>query len=678
MTKKRIWGLLLAFSCYTLFNCSSSGPADEYDIVIYGATSAGVIAGYTGKQMGKSVLIINPNEHIGGLTSGGLGQTDIGNKHAVTGISREFYRKLGKVYGTFEQWTFEPKEAEKLFRQYLEKADVQVIVNKRIARVEKNGTAIESVTIVNTLGDPGAERTIRGKVFIDATYEGDLMPLAGVSYFVGREDNSVYSETLSGFQLPEYHKKSGFHQFPDGVSPYKISGDPASGLVWGISDASATPTGSGDKLVQAYNFRICLTDSVENQVPITRPENYDSTKYELLARLIEAQPSMRAINQYFIWSPMPKRKTDINNRGGFSTDMIGHSHNWAEASHEERKKIYDEHYDYTKGLLYFMKTDPRVPDTLRNYVANWGYPKDEYTGTGHWTPQIYVREGRRLVGEYVMTERNCRSEEIVEDGIGMAAYTMDSHNTQRIVVNGMVKNEGNVEVGGFPPYPISYRALLPKRSECSNLLVPVGLSSSHIAFGSIRMEPVFMVLGQSAAVAASMAIDGKTGVQDVDVKAVQKELRENPLADGSPAEIVVDDSDAARVTVTGEWQPVKRGAYGPSALEAQAGSVGSVRFTPPAIDKGEYDVYVYFTMLPEISDRTTVRVSDGSNVESHVIDKAAITIEGQTSGKWHRLTSVKIADGTQPYVEYSTEGAAGKVVADAVIWKKVEVTPKNP
>ncbi len=665
--------MLLILSCYTLSGCGSSGPdKDAYDIVIYGGTSAGVIAAYTGKQMGKSVLIINPNEHIGGLTSGGLGQTDIGNKHAVTGISREFYRKLGKVYGTFEQWTFEPKEAEKLFREYLEKADVPVIVNKRIARVGKNGTAIESVTIVNTLGDPGAERTIKGKVFIDATYEGDLMPLAGVSYFVGREDNSVYNETLSGFQLPEYHKKSGFHQFPDGVSPYKIPGDPASGLVWGISDASATPTGSGDKLVQAYNFRICLTDSLENQVPITRPENYDSTRYELLARLIEAQPSMRAINQYFIWSPMPKRKTDINNRGGFSTDMIGHSHNWAEASHEERKKIYDEHYDYTKGLLYFMKTDPRVPDTLRNYVANWGYPKDEYTGTGHWTPQIYVREGRRLIGEYVMTERNCRSEEIVEDGIGMAAYTMDSHNTQRIVVNGLVKNEGTVEVGGFPPYPISYRALVPKRSECSNLLVPVGLSSSHIAFGSIRMEPVFMVLGQSAAVAASIAIDGKTGVQDVDVKAVQKELKENPLADGSPAEIVVDDSDAARVTVTGEWQPVKRGVYGPSALEAQAGSTGTVRFTAPAIDKGEYDVYVYFTMLPDVSDRTTVRVSDGSSVESYVIDKAAITIEGQTSGKWHRLTSAKIAKGAQPYVEYSTEGATGKVVADAVIWKRAE------
>ena len=670
MTKRRIWGLLLVFSCYTLFNCSSSRPADEYDIVIYGATSAGVIAAYTGKQMGKSVVIINPNEHLGGLTSGGLGQTDIGNKHAVTGISREFYRKLGKVYGTFEQWTFEPKEAEKLFRQYLEKADVPVITNKRIARVEKNGAAIESVAIVNTLGDPGVEQTIRGKVFIDATYEGDLMPLAGVSYFVGREDNSVYNETLSGFQLPEYHKHSGYHQFPDGVSPYKIPGDPSSGLVWGISDGGVSPTGKGDKLVQAYNFRICLTDSVENQVPITRPENYDSTRYELLARLIEAQPSMRGINQYFIWSPMPKRKTDINNRGGFSTDMIGNSHNWAEASYEERKKIYNEHYDYTKGLLYFMKTDPRVPDTLRNFVANWGYPKDEYVGNGHWTPQVYVREGRRLIGEYVMTERNCRSEEIVEDGVGMAAYTMDSHNTQRIVVNGMVKNEGNVETGGFPPYPVSYRALVPRRNECSNLLVPVGLSASHIAFGSIRMEPVFMVLGQSAAVAASMAIDGKKAVQEVDVKAIQKELKENPLADGSPAEIVVDDNDATGVTVTGEWTPIKRGAYGRSALEAQAGSDGTVRFTPPAIDEGEYDVYVYFSMFPDISDRTTVRVSDGSKVESYVIDKAAITIEGQTTGKWHRLASVKIAKGAQPYVEYSTEGATGKVVADAVIWKR--------
>src|SRR5690606_14416358 len=416
-------------------------------------------------------------------------------------------------------------------------------------------------------------------IFIDATYEGDLMPLAGVSYFVGREDKSVYNETLSGFQLAEYHKQSGYHQFPDGVSPYKIPGDPSSGLVWGISPQEPTPQGSGDKLVQAYNFRICLTDSVENQIPITRPENYDSTKYELLVRLIEAQPTMRAINHYFIWSRMPKRKTDINNRGGFSTDMIGHRHNWPEASFEERQKIFQEHYDYTKGLLYFMKTYPRVAGTLRDFVAQWGYPKDEYVNNGHFTPQLYVREGRRLIGEYVMTEHNCRGEVVVEDGVGMAAYTMDSHNTQRIVVDGMVKNEGNVEVGGFGPYPIAYRALIPKANECGNLLVPVCLSARHIAFGSIRMEPVFMVLGHSSATAAVIEIEAAPTVQQINVPELQEKLKEAPLSDGSIFEILADNSDSSSVERRDTWITEKRGGYGPDYFvhEATGDELASVR-----------------------------------------------------------------------------------------------------
>jgi hypothetical protein len=662
---------VVLFSVYSLFSCQTS--QDSYDVVVYGGTSAGVIAAYTAKQMGKTAVIINPEQHIGGLSSGGLGQTDIGNKHAVSGLAREFYRKLGKVYGNFENWTFEPKEAEKVFRDYLKKADVPVISNKRIVRAAKNGSSITSVTIVNTMGDPGAEQVIKGKVFIDATYEGDLMPLAGVSYFVGREDNYDYNETLSGFQLAEYRTHSGYHQFPDGVSPYVVPGDSTSGLLWGISDAKSNPTGKGDKLVQAYNFRICLTDSVENQIPITRPDNYDSTKYELLVRLINAQPTLRRINDYFIWSPMPKRKTDINNRGGLSTDMIGYSHNWPEASFEERKKIYQEHLDYMKGLLYFVKSDSRVPDTLRNFVANWGYPLDEYRDNGHWTPQIYVREGRRLVGEYVMTEHNCRGDVVVEDAIGMAAYTMDSHNTQRIVVNGMVKNEGNVEVGGFPPYPISYRALLPKRQECTNLLVPVGLSSTHIAFGSIRMEPVFMVLAQSAAVAASMAIDAGVSLHDVDIKAVQKELRENPLADGSPAEVLVDNTDENQVSVSGAWKAISGSVYGASALEADSTLQGAtVKFTSPVLKKGKYDVYVYYSMLRGISDKTSVRFSDGVNESEHVIDKSVVVIEGQTSGKWYKLTSCEVAEGGASYVEYTTEGANGRIIADAVLWKNID------
>ena len=515
---------ILATLIFVTFSFWVKAADETYDICVYGGTSAGVIAAYTAKTMGKSVVLITPDGHIGGLSSGGLGQTDIGNKFAIGGISREFYKKLGQVYGQTEAWKFEPKEAMKVFKGYLASAQIPVIYHKRIKKVNKKNNVIQSVQLVDTYSRQENKQQITAKIFIDCTYEGDLFPLAGISYTVGREDNTVYQETLNGYQLAQYLKQSGRHQFPDGVSPYRIPNNPSSGLVYGVSKAQPSTTGKGDGHVQAYNFRICLTDSAENRIPITRPADYDSSKYELLARLFKAQPNMVQPNDYFIWSRMPNHKTDINNRGGFSTDMIGANYSWPEANFKERKKIFEDHVSYTKGLLYFIISDPRVPKKLSDFVKQWGYPKDEYIESDHFTPQLYIREGRRMIGSYVMTERNCIGKEVVADPIGMAAYTMDSHNVQRIVVNGMVKNEGNVEVGKFPPYPIAYRAITPKQEECANLLVPVSLSASHIAFGSIRMEPVFMLLGQSAGVAAVQAIDQHQAVQQIDYQQLKEEL----------------------------------------------------------------------------------------------------------------------------------------------------------
>ncbi|MEO5999755.1 MAG: FAD-dependent oxidoreductase [Chitinophagaceae bacterium] len=494
------------------------------DICIYGGTAGGVIAAYTAKKCGKSVILIEPGRMLGGMTTSGLGQTDIGNKQAITGLARQFYQKVGAKYGVPEQWTFEPHVALEVIEDYIKRGDIQVLMQMQLFKVNKSRQLIQSILLKDAedLKSPSIE--VSAKEFIDCTYEGDLLAMAGVSFVVGREDNKKYNETLSGFQLPEYHKQSGYHQFPDGVDPYKTPGLPSSGLLWGISNNKASAPGTGDKKAQTYNIRICLTDSLENSLPITRPQDYDSTKYELLVRLFAAQPTMRKINEYFIWSLMPNHKTDINNRGGFSTDMIGMNYDWPEGTFERRKKIFAAHVSYTKGLLYFMKEDNRVPIELRQFVSKWGYPKDEYGAFGNFTPQLYVREARRMIGEYVMTEHNCRGTEKVIDSIGQAAYTMDSHNIQRIVVNGMVKNEGNVEVGSFPPYPVSYRSITPKQSECTNLLVPVCLSASHIAYGSIRMEPVFMVLGQSSAMAACMAIDGKVPVQKINISKLQNWL----------------------------------------------------------------------------------------------------------------------------------------------------------
>lgn len=527
--KVKIIAILFLFSCYNAVKAQNT--VYSVDICIYGGTSAGVIAAYAASQSGKSVLLIEPGKLLGGMTTGGLGQTDIGNKVAITGLARQFYQKVGAEYGVPEQWKFEPSVALKVMENYIRKGHVRVLMSKQICNVKKKDATIQYITVKD--GDNQASPLIKvsAKEFLDCTYEGDLMAKAGVSYTIGREDNKQYGETIDGFQLPEYHKQSGYHQFPDNVSPYKIPGDPSSGLVWGISKDAPSSTGTGDKKIQAYNFRVCLTDSAENRIPITRPKGYDSSKYELLLRLFAAQPTMRKINDYFIWSIMPHRKTDINNRGGFSTDMIGESYDWPEANYQERKRIFDAHLAYTKGLLYFLQNDSRVPQEIQTFIKNWGYPKDEYKQFGHFTPQLYVREARRMLGAYVMTEHNCRGSVTVNDGIGLAAYGMDSHNCQRIIVNGMVKNEGNVEVGGFKPYPISYRSITPKQNECTNLLVPVCLSATHIAYGSIRMEPVFMVLGQSAAEAASLAIDEKVPVQQINVSRLQQWLKNDPDMD---------------------------------------------------------------------------------------------------------------------------------------------------
>lgn len=508
-------------------NSSIARKSYSVDICIYGGTSAGVIAAYAAWKCGKTVILIEPGKLLGGMTTGGLGKTDAGKKQAITGLSRLFYTRVGQQYGqSDEQWTFEPRVALKVMQGFLSEGNIKTLLQTEILKVTKNGTVITSAKFRDMSGRTVIQ--VKAKEFLDCTYEGDLMAKAGVSYVVGREDNKQYNETLNGFQLAAYHKQSGYHQFPDGVSPYKVPGDPASGLVWGIAEDHVRPTGSGDKQIQAYNFRICLTDSAQNRIPITRPGDYDSSKYVLLARLFQAQPTMRKINDYFIWSKMPNHKTDINNRGGFSTDMIGMNYKWPEASYRERDKMLQEAISYTKGLLYFMQSDERVPESLRSFVKQWGYPKDEYQQFGHFTPQLYIREGRRMVGEYVMTEHNCRGQVTVKDGIGLASYGMDSHNCERIVVNGMVKNEGNVEVGVPHPYPISYHALTPKPAQCTNLLVPVCLSATHISYGSIRMEPVFMVLGQSAAMAAVMAIDEKTSVQKIDVGKLQQWLKDDP------------------------------------------------------------------------------------------------------------------------------------------------------
>jgi hypothetical protein len=483
------------------------------------------------------------------LTTGGLGQTDIGNKAAIGGISREFYELIKQYYddptnwnwqerseyvdggqtrtkkGENSMWTFEPSVALSVYESMIEKEKVELVLNKKLDRnagVVKEGGNIISIKMLS-----GEEYS--GKMFIDATYEGDLMAAAGVSYTVGRESNSTYNETLNGVHTkltdttrtgyPAHNAMN--HNFADGVDPYVIPGDATSGLLPGINPDGPGEEGAGDHHIQAYCFRMCLTDHPDNRIAFMKPENYNELHFELLLRNYEAG------EKGFPWinSKMPNRKTDTNNRTGFSTDFIGQNYAYPEASYEEREVMRKEHREYQQGLMWTLAYHPRMPEHIKAEVSRWGMTKDEFERTDGWQQQLYVREARRMIGEYVMTQANCEGIDIAEDGIGMGAYGMDSHHTQRYVTaEGFVKNEGNVEARVHAPYPISYRSIVPQKNEVSNLLVPVCLSASHIAFGSIRMEPVFMVLGQSAATAACLAIDEQVKVQDLEYGLLKKQL----------------------------------------------------------------------------------------------------------------------------------------------------------
>ena len=654
--------LLLALSFLTL---QLNAKTIETDICIYGGTSAGIISAVSAHRLGKKSVIIEPTNYLGGLSTNGLGATDIGNKYAVTGISRDFYRRLGEYYGQFESWKFEPHVAEKVFGDLLAPTKVPAFKGYALKSVLKKEGKITEIELVNLNKPTDEPLIVRAKVFIDASYEGDLMAQTGVSFMLGRESNSLYKETLNGVQLKKQH------QFPDSIDPYIIPGDSASGLCYGINPKPLEPEGTGDLKIQAFNFRFCLTQNKENFIPITAPSDYDPTRYELLRRVIAKRTTLgwkHNLRSYLLITIMPNGKTDINNMGALSTDFIGENWDYINVDWDKRKQIVKNHENHIKGLLYFLGNDPAVPQELRNEMLSWGYAKDEFTDNGGFPHQMYVREGRRMIGEYVMTEHNCVGKRKVKDGIGLAAYTMDSHNCQRVVVNGMVKNEGDVQVGGFPPYPISYRSLTPQRKECTNLLVPVALSATHIAYGSIRMEPVFMVLAQTAAVAACMAIDANVDIQKIKVKELQKILVENPLLTGKRPEILIDNSDKKNTKAKGKWEiPMKPiGAYKMDYLYTLADSTitNTVRFTPKITQPGIYTVYLYCPEKPNESplwaESITLKVFDGINTKSIVINQ-----EDQRHN-WANIGVYELDITQKPYIELLAD-KPGVVIADAII-----------
>lgn len=557
MSRTSIGLLATAVLVVGLMVASTTAVADEprrYDVVVYGGTPSGVITAVAAAREGARVALLEPGNHLGGAVSGGLGVADLGRAEVIGGYSLEFFRRAGGRYGVPIQWNLEPHVAEAVFNEMAKEAGIEVFYRHRVRErtgVKKQGTRVTEIRLEN-------DTVFAAKVFVDATYEGDLMAQAGVSYTVGRESEDRYGEALAGVR-----PQSRGHQFLVPIRAYDEKGR----LLPEISKTKLGKEGSADRGVQAYNFRVCLTQVPENRLPFPKPSVYTAGRYALLARYLSERdrikrgvPSATATAaleklppdyRAYLMRPwqindvlqprvglIPNGKTDTNNEGAFSTDYVGASQNYPDANYQKRDRIWHAHVDYVQGFLYFLQNDPQVPKPLHDELASWGLCRDEFIDNAHWPYQLYVRVGRRMIGEYVMRQQDVQTEVTKPDPIGMGSYNIDIHNIQRVVNDdGFVQNEGD-DGGKTTPYQIPYRSLVPKRGEVTNLLVPVCMSASHVAYGSIRMEPVYMVMGHAAGVAAKIAIDAGVAVQDVDPKALIAKLRaEHAVIEWQPVNI---------------------------------------------------------------------------------------------------------------------------------------------
>lgn len=659
--------------------------AAEYDVVVYGGTSAGVAAAIQTARMGKTVVIIEPSKHIGGLTTGGLGWTDSGNKEVIGGISREFYQRVKKHYDDPKawvhekpeqyhfyrpkddaMWAFEPKVAERILLDMLAEHKAPVLFGERLDRgkgVKRDGMRIVSITTESG-------QSFGGKIFIDATYEGDLM-VAGASYAIGREPLTKYGETMNGVARKW---QTHTHRFTVKVDPFVKPGNPKSGLLFGIDPGPYPDDGQGDERLQAYCFRMCMSNVAANRVPFPKPVDYDEAKYELLFRNFEAGDLRLPLKI----DRMPNGKTDTNNNYAVSTDFIGQNYTYPNASYVEREKIIKAHESYQKGLMWSLANHPRVPQKIRDQMKPWGLAADEFTDNGNWPHQIYVREARRMVSDYVHTEQDCRRKRPTPESVGMGSYNMDSHNCMRWVTpDGTVQNEGDVQEGTGGPYKISYRSIIPKQGECSNLLVPVCVSSSHIAYGSIRMEPVFFVLGQSAATAGVIALDEKIDVQGVDYEKLKKRL----LADKQVLEfsgpttaggidiktlngVAVDDEDAVRIGFTATSTSI--GPYISSGYRHDGNAKDgkhTAKFVPDLPAAGKYDVRIAYTANPNRATNVPVTINHADGATSVKVNQQK---KPPISELFVSVGTFQFEKGKVGSVLISNDGTDGYVVIDAV------------
>jgi len=654
---------------------TTAAESRRFEVVVHGGTASGVVAAVSASREGRKVVLIEPGRHLGGMVSGGLGATDHGNRGAIGGLSREFFRRVLdhyiRTYGPnspqvkdcSDGFKFEPHVAESIFQDLIRDAKVEIVFESAISRVETRDSRI--VSLVTNRGE-----TYLGEMFIDASYEGDLMARAGVRYATGRESRDQYGESIAGVQ-----QRSPAHQWPVAVPARDADGR----LLPTVQAGDAGPPGSGDRKTQAYNYRLCMTDVKDNQVPFPRPSGYDPARYELLARYLARKPDLK-VGQLMNPVRMPNGKTDTNNNGPFSTDHIGGNWDSPDGDEPTRRKIVEDHLAYVQGFLYFLANDPRVPQTLHDEMARWGLAKDEFLDTAHWPHQLYVRESRRMLGAYVMTQADIMTDRTKQDSVGLGSYNTDSHHVQRVVqADGSALNEGDFQVR-VQPYAIPYRSLIPRPTECTNLLVPVCMSASHVAYGTVRMEPVYMILGQASGVAASLAILEKSSVQNVPDDRLTRilldqasVLRPDQVPGASALEpkgidpsklagVVVDDNSAE---VEGDW--TTSSAIGPFVGQGYRHDGGKgdgkarIRFTPRLPKSGRYEVRLYATPNPNRATNALVLVHTMEGDRTIRVDQRQPRLNNAPI-----VVGSFLLDRSMGWVEIRNDQANGHVIADAV------------
>ena len=670
--------ILLQLACLLAFFGDSIFAAPvtvDVDVCVFGGTSGGVAAAVAASRLGKNVALICVNNHVGGMTASGLGVTDKGNAASIGGLAAEFYSRVGAAYGsTNPVYYFEPHVAEQTFLQMLNGAGVALYTNLQLASVASSNLVITQITMADG-------SIFRAREFIDATYEGDLMAAAGVSFTWGREGTNVYGESLAGVFVNSV-------QYP--CDPYVASGNSASGLLPLIQSGTPAAAGSGDTKMQTYNFRLCLTQVATNQISITAPTNYSEATYELLRRYINAwfvkSNSYPPLNRIIdVQTIIPNGKTDINAYADVSTDFIGYNYTYPTNTFAGRQIIWQAHKDYISGLLYYLANSANVPINIRTNMQSWGYAKDEFTDNGGWPWQMYVREARRMVSDYVLQQQDAQGLHAAADAISLASYTLDCHPAARFVVNGIANWEGSIGASVPQPYPVSYRSIVPKVGECKNLFCTFALSASHVGFASVRMEPVFMMTSQSAGVAAAFAIDDNVPVQSVNYQKLAAQL----IADGQVLNwgtvaaigtngIVQTVTDASGVTSGGAWTtganpggwPLPNGTYW---HDGSTGGGKFVRFNPTITTNGYYDVYCWWVYA---SNRATnaMFITRSASATNTVIINQQINCTN-----WVKIASSNYFNlGAGGSATITNGGANGFVVANAVRFMPLGSIAPNP